>query len=279
MFATLQIGRRVVSLTLSSHEQALLGNALAVTAAPLAYATTREWRAAVRCAIEPLLGADKSMTTLALAGEPYVESPAEDAPAWDAYVKEFLAENGGGRCHRFSGPEVANMEMLYDLGSHRRQRLYNEFARPHGFVDAVGITLEVGGLPAPVSVNFYHASEHTAPFDRRAVALLTLLVSVLRASIETLARLGPRPRGAALTGLIDALPDPAALCGATGRVVHESPTLRRLLAAEPLAPQLRQAVGALGRSLAALVVHSGAKSARVADRDHRRGLHAPSGGT
>jgi hypothetical protein len=73
-----------VSLTLSSREPALLHDALTVTASPLTYACTSDWRAAVRHAIEPLLGADKSVSAMVIDGEPYIESRTpESRTPWD----------------------------------------------------------------------------------------------------------------------------------------------------------------------------------------------------
>lgn len=269
MFATLQIGRWVMSLTLSSHEQALLGNALAVAAAPLAYATTGEWRAAVRHAIEPLLDADRSVTVLAVAGEPLVEAPADDMPAWDFYVNTFFPSDRStarilGRCTS----EVATAEMLYGgTAAFRRSSLYNEFARPHRFVDAVGMTITVSRLPVPTTMNFYRAAERARPFDRRSAALLDLVRPVFHASVDLLAQLGVARPAAEVIALLDALPEPAALCDRSGRALHETPSLARLLTAEPWAAVVRAAIGATARTFAALAPSGVAKSAREFDGD------------
>ena len=84
-----------MSLTLSSRELSLMGNALAVTAAPLAYTRTSDWRTAVRHAIEPLLGADKSVSGLGIGSEPFLESPADDTQAWQVYVESGFADERG----------------------------------------------------------------------------------------------------------------------------------------------------------------------------------------
>lgn len=153
-----------MSLTLSSGELALLGDALTVIAAPLAYGSGDEWRAAVRRAIRPLLGADAPP-----AADP-LDEPSTAPPA--------------RRVHR------------------------------------------------------------------RSAAILALLRPAFRASAATLAT-RETPDGPALPTLVDALPAPAALCSGSGQLLHESPALTRLLAAEPLAPRIRAAVAAAARMLAA----------------------------
>lgn len=153
-----------MSLSLSSRELALLGDALTVISAPLAYGNSDEWRAAVRRAIRPLLGADASPAVDPL-DEPCAAAPAR-------------------RVHRHSA------------------------------------------------------------------AILALLRPAFRASVATLVTRGT-PDGPRLPALVDALPAPAALCSGSGLLLHESPALTRLLAAEPCAPRIRAAIVAAARTLAA----------------------------
>ena len=249
-----------MSLTLSSRELALLNHALSVTASPLAYARSSDWRAAVRLAVEPLLGADKSVSAMMIDGEPYVESPADDAAAWDVYVQSHFADELGDRRLGRRGPEVANVAMVHDVPRLRRSELYNEFVRPYTMFDATSIQLVVGGAPAPALICFFHASERTPPFDERAVAILELVRPVFRASVELLTGLAGTRREPAYLELVDALPEAVALCAGSGRVLHESRSLASLLAAEPRAPQLRAAITAAARALASHTNGGGARS-------------------
>jgi DNA-binding CsgD family transcriptional regulator len=250
-----------MSLTLSSRELALLHDALTVTASPLAYACTSDWRAAVRHAIEPIIGADKSVSAMMLDGEPYVESPAHDAAAWDVYVESRFADEQGDRrlCQR--GPGVACMTMVHDVPALRRSELYNEFVRPYTMFDFVRIGLDLDGAPAPTVISFFHTSEHAPPFDEHAIAILELVRPVFRASVELLASLAGTRRDPSYLELVDALPEAAALCAGSGRVLHESRSLACLLAAEPRAPHLRAAIAAAARALASHTSRGGAGSA------------------
>jgi DNA-binding CsgD family transcriptional regulator len=177
-----------MSLTLSSRELALLGHALAVTAAPLAYARMSDWRAAMRHAIEPLLGADE-----------------------------------------------------------------------RGDLHPASIQFLVGGGTAPACISFFHVSEHAQPFDLRAVAILELVRPVFRASVELLTGLDGTRRGPVFSELVDALPDAAALCAASGQLLHESPSLMRLLAAEPRAASVRVAIAAVAQTLAGHAANGGSE--------------------
>ena len=253
--------------TLSQRELALLGHALAAAASPLAHPSTIAWRAAVRHAVEPLLGADRSVTVLAVAGEPLVEAPAEDMPAWDFYVTTFFpSDRSTARILGQCTSEVATAEMLYGgTTAFRRSSLYNEFARPYRLVDAVGMTIAMARLPVPTTMNFYRASERARPFDRHSAALLDLVRPVFHASVDLLARLGAARPAAEVVALVDSLPAPAALCDRSGRVLHETPSLARLLTGEPRAAAVRAAMGATARALAALAPSGAAKSAREFD--------------
>ena len=238
-----------MSLTLSSRELSLLGNALTVTAAPLAYTRTSDWRTAVRHAVEPLLGADKSVSGLEIGGEPFFESPVDDTQAWQIYVESGFADERGDRRIGRRGPEVANMAMVHDVPGLRRSELYNEFVRPYSMFHPVSIQLVIAGSPVPACISFFHVTERARPFDERAVAILDLVRPVFRASVELLTRLDGTRCGPAFSELVDALPDAAALYTASGQLLHESPSLTRLLATEPLAWRVRGAITASARAL------------------------------
>ena len=246
-----------MSLTLSSRELALLGNALTITSAPLAYERTSEWLAAVRQAIEPLLGADRSASGLGIDGEPFIEAPAEDLPAWNVYVASGFADERGDRRIGRRGPEVANVAMVHDVPGLRRSELYNEFVLPYRMFHPVSIQLVIAGSPAPALISFFRTSESAPPLDDRAVAILELVRPVFRASAELLTSLGRRPCTPALSELVDTLPEAAAICASSGRVLHESPSLARLIADEPLAARVRIAIVAAARALGGHVARAG----------------------
>lgn len=250
-----------MSLTLSSHEMALLGNALAITAAPLAYARTSDWRAAVRHAIEPLIGAAKSVTMIPLAGEPMVESPPDDVAPWRFYVDSVFPDERGERRIGRRGPEVADMEMVHDIPRLRRTALYNDFVRPYGMFQPVSIQLFLPTTPVPAAISFFRASDRSRPFGQRAVAILELVRPVFRASVELLIGLERTRRVGAFAEMVDGLPDAAALCNASGTLLHESPSLVRLLSTEPLAARVRAAIAAAARALAGHVAGGSSKSA------------------
>jgi len=68
--------------------------------------------------------------------------------------------------------------------------------------------------------------------------------------------------GGAMARLVDELPDAAALCSATGQVLHESPSLARLLSAEPLAARVRNSIATVARSLAGIAAEGVSKTMR-----------------
>jgi len=248
-------------LTLSSHEMALLGNALTITAAPLAYARTRDWGTAVRHAIEPLLGAAKSMSALPL-GNGAFECPADDVEPWGIYVQSGFADERGDRRIGRRGPEVADMPMVHDVPGLLRSELYNEFALPCGMFQPISIQLFIGATPAPAVLTFFRSSPHSQPFGQRGVAILELVLPVFRASVELLIGLERTRVCGAFAPLVDALPEAAALCNASGQLLHESPSLARLLSAEALASRVRGAIANVARALASVATEGTSKSAR-----------------
>lgn len=253
-----------MSLTLSSRELSLLANALTITAAPLAFTRTRDWRAAVRGALEPLLGADKSVSGLGIGSELFLESPADDSRAWQVYAESGFADERGDRRIGRRGPEVASMDMVHDVPALRRSELYNEFFRPYAMFHPVSIQIFIAGSPVPACISFFHVTERTRPFDERAVAILELVRPVFRASVELLTGLNGTRCGPTLSEFIDALPDAAALCTASGELLHESPSLMRLLASEPLAWRVRSAITASARALVGNVALEAPKSIAMA---------------
>ena len=238
-----------MSLALSSRELASLANALALTAAPLAFTRSSDWRRAVRHAIEPLLGADKSVSGLGIGSELFLESPADDAQAWQVYAESGFADERGDRRIGRRGPEVASMDMVHDVPGLRRSELYNEFFRPYSMFHPVSIQIFIAGSPVPACISFFHVTERARPFDERAVAILELVLPVFRASVELLVRVDGTRVGPAFSEVVDVLPDAAALYSASGQLLHESPALIRLLATEPLAWRVRDAIAASARAL------------------------------
>jgi DNA-binding CsgD family transcriptional regulator len=153
------------------------------------------------------------------------------------------------------------MEMVHDVPGLLRSEVYNEFVLPYAMFQPVSIQLFIGAAAAPAALSFFAASPRSRPFGQRAVAILDLVRPVFRASVELLIGLERTRLSGTFAQLVDALPDAAALCSASGQLLHESPSLARLLSAEPAASRVRAAIVSVARGLAAHAASSGSKSA------------------
>lgn len=120
------------------------------------------------------------------------------------------------------------------LPRYLRSSYYNEFIVPHRLHDALMLSASVSRdatASGIASIWFHHESAATPPFGDRGLALLSLLMPAFRAGAVVLRRVSEQRL--AVVSTLDMLDVPLALCSPDGAVVHMSPTLVRLLAADP----------------------------------------------
>jgi DNA-binding CsgD family transcriptional regulator len=111
---------------------------------------------------------------------------------------------------------------------------------------------EPDGPTSNIRALVYHDRYDTARFGETGAAMFRLLLPAMRSAVCT--RIRDRARLEAQTAplfeLLDALPGGVLLADAAGRILHESPGLRHLLALDEERTRLRHALAIAARSLA-----------------------------
>lgn len=241
-----------MTLTLSASDVARLQTAFATLVAPLDHASVAAWRFAAFESVRALLGADKGFHMLPVSGEELVVGPETDSEgyvAWQSYYHTL--DTGFVQRRRELGLEVAHMLMVYDPRDLKKTEIYNDFSAHYGFLDGMSMTLDLDPTGPPAALTFYHEREDGPEFGERGLDLLRLLLPAFKAGVRTCQRLASHR--SELSRLFDRSAQSLLLCSLSGGVLHETPALRALLAAEPEADRLRRAMTPVAHRLGALV--------------------------
>lgn len=240
-----------MSLTLSSTDVVRLESALTTLLSPLRYEQLDQWRSAIRAAIEPLVGADKSTSVLHMEGEPLIQCDAADAPAYRDYMEHYIRLDTGFHVKRRElGLEVNHGGMLYDPATIFHSELYNDWALPYGMLQPMAMAVELPASPFPAVLSFHRDKESGLNAYEREMGILRLLLPAFKAGVFTCCHLA-RHR-AEFAALIDRLPAAVSVHDASGRLVHETTALAELLSGEPQAGRVRAEVESIGVLVAAL---------------------------
>lgn len=217
----------LMSLTLNSEDVTRLEAAIATALAPLVHDRIGEWRGGVRRALEPLLGAHKSIFVLSAEHEPPFDCEPDILPAVAAYQAHFHALDPGfpRQARAFARP-VWHWWMLYDASSLRRSEFYHDYVRRYRLFDPL-VAIAGGGTPFPATLIFYHESDSSPTFDDRELDILRLVLPALRSGVRVLQEVGGRH--ASITTLMETCAWGAALFDQEGRLVHENRVLARFL--------------------------------------------------
>lgn len=231
-------------LSLDDLEQ--LSRAVEVLVSPFAHDTVDGWRSAVNRLLKPLLGADSAgfllpgTDGLALYSEEhdpeeldrypdYPPPPLMDGtPVWEQWIRRgvLTLADGYGR----------------DYDQYLNSVYYQEYAGANGAHDTLVAAISLGGMDARsmAALHFWHARPDGRRFGRREKALLRVLFPAFQAGVEAQARWG-RHR-ADLLDTLDRLNEAAMVFGVDGRLLHATPALSDLLAADPEEEVLRDAM-------------------------------------
>jgi DNA-binding CsgD family transcriptional regulator len=250
-----------MSLTLTSEDQRRLRNTSRLLLSPLDHADVDRWRSEVNRSVKVLLGADMASFLLPAPGR--VALYSED-------LSPDRARQYTSRTPRFFGSEmwrrkvrlvVSNEAMLFDddLTEYRASEYYNDYVAPEHAFDPLSLSIGLEEEPRPDAIAgllLHHGSLRTPPFGARGLELLRLLVPAFRAGV--CAWREHADRRASFARLLDATMDAALLCDRSGRILHRTPALSRLLEGEPAGEEVVCAAALHARGLFALRDASGA---------------------
>jgi DNA-binding CsgD family transcriptional regulator len=179
---------------------------------------------------------------------PYTHTPL---PLDDqvAYVRHYARLDPAAAPQVAGRLEIAHRWSLVPRDAVRGTEFHEEWLRPRRLEDALWLnTFDGASLRHRVFLSF----DRVLPDDQRArmETLLRLVAPAFRAGTAALDRHGSELP--ALLRTLDALPHGAAVHDAAGTLVHRTPALGRLLAADPERARVEQALGTVARAVGTL---------------------------
>jgi DNA-binding CsgD family transcriptional regulator len=239
-------------VTLSSADVSRLTTVCSTAVAPFSFPSLTAWRVAVREQLVALLGADRSLSQLHLEGEPPLESPREVAPAMEDYVAYYHQfDTGLAQRRRDLGLEVVPVRKIYDLQKLTRTEIWNEWSSPHHLFDALAITVDVPGVPAPAGFWFYHEYAQSPTFGHRGEVLLQLALPAVKAGLQSVHQLDAHQRE--LMAAMERLQQPALLVDRTGNLLYRNAPCGQLLHEESERQRVEAEIRRLAVRVAAVV--------------------------
>lgn len=217
----------------STCDLADLARAQAVVLAPLAYVSPAAWMEAVVQTLGDLFEASRGVGTVCVSGTSvHVADGVADAALGEYDAEVAAVDLAGELVVTRRTPYYVEADFAGDarFDAHVRSAAYNEWYRPHGLTDAVGLFVSDDsdwaspGVPVVANVLLTGSPLSAGPRADRARAMLGLLQPALAASVgawrqaaDTAAR-----TGAAVGQVVDGLAAVAWIFDEAGRLVHES---------------------------------------------------------
>jgi DNA-binding CsgD family transcriptional regulator/PAS domain-containing protein len=224
-----------MTLTLSADDVGRVSAALQMLLTPLEHPSVEDWGRASMSVVQELLGADQWLFGGALpGGQPLVAVPSDPSAAaalrdyMDYYheLDTFITER-----RLELRMEVFTVHCLMTPGEIARDELYQDWAVPNHFCDALGMSVTVPeNLTYPVLANFYHDNDAHPGWDERGKGIMYLLLPAFKSSVHTIRQL--QVRRADLFHLVDRLPGGLLLFDLSGRLIHRNPSASEILGAE-----------------------------------------------
>jgi len=125
------------------------------------------------------------------------------------------------------------------------EQTYDRTPVPGGHYDAVGLTVDIGLPGARATVSCHHHPALTGEDVRRQTRVLEMLRPALAAGVRT--RIVAGREQTALTRLVDALGEGAALYSSDGTVLHQNFALTQMMAEDPERGRLWRTMSAAAR--------------------------------
>lgn len=240
-------------LTLSDADLAQLTAALGALVSPLDHASVDVWRSSVNSNLKPLLGADSAGFLLPVENGLMLYSDEHD-PAELARYQDYPPPpliDGMSLWERMVRERVGTLSRMYGEHYHlyTRSPYYQEYAGANGAHDTLAASTSLGSLEARgmASMHFWHAKPHGRLFGDRELAILKLLYPAFQAGVDAEVRWGSRR--SELLNAIDALGHAVMVCDLAGRVVHQTPALTSMFAADSEATLIRNGIRAALRKI------------------------------
>jgi DNA-binding CsgD family transcriptional regulator len=227
-----------VSVTFSPADLKRMESAAEALLTPLAHEQVDDWRRTVTRTIKRALDCDGAMFTLV----PAIEPGAGPTFSEDGFVGAFQFDAPPTNIPVFDDDQFAGMQAS---------------CRSSEGLGVIVVTRDRGGVQ---------------PFGEKALAMLGLLQPALAVGIEMRQRYARRR--AEFLRVLDAMREGLMLVDATGRVLHETPVIGRLLADEWEHSRVRNAMLLCARGLSSGRRSTGAELRTAQHRYRIRGCYA-----
>lgn len=245
-----------MALVLSPVELAQLSAAVHVLTTPLAYDRLADWRAALRGAVEPLLGVHLSGTVLPIPGESLAEGTPGSIPSAQpahAYFSRFRAPRLVNRPWEIA---IFTVDDICEWAEPAVVDANAECPRPRRLYDAVAMVVAVGATLTPAAAHFFRERLRGPTFEERAAGILQILVPAFAAGIHAAMR--STEHRTSLARLVDGLRQALLIFDAEGQLLHANPALQEIAAASGC----QTSVFAAARRLAQRLAHVARSAAR-----------------
>jgi DNA-binding CsgD family transcriptional regulator len=142
------------------------------------------WPARVAHALRALVGGDKAAFAVEGEGATYMFSDGVPRDVTDAYTTYYGRLDLGMARQREWGIEVWSRRMLWDKNVLARSEYYNDFARPYGLHDTIGLAFELSSPAVRVCVSVFHHDPVRCPgVLTRQRRLLALALPAFKAGV------------------------------------------------------------------------------------------------
>lgn len=260
------------SLILTSTELARLEALQLALLSPLDHPSVDDWRATVNFRARALLQGGAAAFALPPAPGRNLFYSEELSPSARATC-EAMHFSDAGRQRAFAlGMEVWNQTAIIagDWNGYHRDPVVNEILKPNALMDAVGFDWP-DGEPSRGDCGFlavYRDRYGTELMGDKGLQLFRLLLPAFKAGVSAVLRMDQQR--AAFASAMDDLGLALQVRALNGRVLHETPSLSRLLADDPESERLRLEMACVADAVLGLVgSHTKARAAELRETAYR----------
>lgn len=226
-----------MTLRLTRKQMDDVRRAIRLLASPMEHASVDGWRSAVNRQMRALVGADTAGFVLPVKDGAllYTEDhdPAETAKFGDLLPPD--AADGTPIWLKAMQKGAVTMETLYDgdLARYERSAYFNEFAKPNGAAQTLGISMALGAAhpTGAAALQLWRSPRNQKRYTEKEVALVNLLFPALQVGVESYVRFGAD--AAEFMRACDMMGTPAVIYDTSGRVLHQTPACTRLMLSDP----------------------------------------------
>jgi DNA-binding CsgD family transcriptional regulator len=228
--------------TLSLRDSRQAGECARILAAPFEFADFDDWSEASSESLRQLLGADKATFAISEGGHLHDRSEVIPQSALREYIQRYLVGDKFGLLTRSLAFGAFNRELAW--GARRREILrspyWNELVRPTKAFDTIGLTATINSSAGLANLQFYHDKETGPTFGARGLAIVRAVYPAFAAGCRSWVAIHYYSQQ--LSTFVDSMPVGVVMARIDGSIVHENPSVRRMLVSVASDNTLRSAI-------------------------------------